>query len=196
VQRQASFVGYPEGEESGPPWAGAKPVEAKMAKVYRVTLSGEGRRDLEALISRGKGAARRLAHARILLQADEAEGGPGRMDSEVAGALNVSVRSVERARRRFVEEGLEAALAPRPSERVYARLLDGAQEARLIAPACSGPPDGKPRWTLRLLADRVVELGIAGAVSHETVRGVLKKTNSSRTAGGCGSFRPNPRPSS
>jgi transposase len=167
-----------------------------MAKVYRVTLSGEERRDLEALISRGKGAARRLAHARILLQADEAEGGPGRMDSEVAGALNVSVRSVERVRRRFVEEGLEAALAPRPSGRVYARLLDGAQEARLIALACSEPPEGKPRWTLRLLASRVVELGIAEAASHETVRGVLKKTNSSRTAGGCGSFRPNPRPSS
>lgn len=167
-----------------------------MAKVHRVTLTGEERRDLEALISRGKGAARKLAHARILLQADEAEGGPRRTDPEIARALNVNVRTVERVRRRFVEEGLEAALVPKPSERVYARLLDGAQEARLIALACSGPPDGKPRWTLRLLADRAVELGIVEAVSHETVRGVLKKTNSSRTAGRCGSFRPSPRPNS
>jgi transposase len=167
-----------------------------MAKKYRVTLTPEERQQLEDLISKGKGAARKLAHARILLQADEAEGGPGRVDVEIAGALNASVRTVERVRERFVEQGLEAALVPKPSDRIYARLLDGAQEARLIALACSEPPEGKPRWTLRLLADRMVELDYAETVSYETVRRVLKKTNSSRIYGRCGSFPPRPRPNS
>lgn len=164
-----------------------------MAKRYRVTLTAEERGDLEALIGKGKSAARKLAHARILLQADEAEGGPCRTDVEIAGALNVNVRTVERVRQRFVEQGFEAALVPKPSARVYTRLLDGVQEARLIALACSAPPEGKPRWTLRLLAERVVELDYAGTVSYETVRRVLKKTNSNRTCAGCGSSRPRPR---
>lgn len=165
-----------------------------MAKQYRVTLTDEERGELEGMIGKGKGAARKLAHARILLQADEAGGGPGRTDGAIAGALNLHVRTVERVRQRFVEQGLPAALVPKPTERVYARLLDGAQEARLIALACSTPPDGKRRWSLRLLADRMVELDYAEAVSYETVRRVLKKTNSSRTFGECGSFRPKPRP--
>lgn len=167
-----------------------------MAKQYRVTLSPEERKDLEALVSQGKGDARKLAHARILLQADESESGPRRTDVEVASVLNVSVRTVERVRERFVEQGCEAALVPKPSERVYTRLLDGAQEARLIALACSAPPAGKPHWTLRLLADRAVELEIAETCSYETVRRVLKKTNSSHTNGRCGSSRRRPRPSS
>lgn len=157
-----------------------------MAKRYRVTLTPEERQGLEDLIGKGKSEARKLAHARILLQADEAEGGPKRTDVEVASVLNVSVRTVERVRERFVEQGFEAALVPKPSERVYARLLDGAQEARLIALACSEPPDGKPRWTLRLLADRMAELDYAETVSYETVRRVLKKTNSSRIFARCG----------
>jgi hypothetical protein len=99
----------------------------------------------------------------------------------VAGALNVGVRTVERVRERFVEEGFEAALVPAPTSRTYARRLDGAREARLVTLACSRPPDGKSRWTLRLLAGRMVELNYADAVSHETVRQVLKKTSSSRT---------------
>ncbi len=165
-----------------------------MAKQYWVTLTDEERRELEAMVGKGKSAARKLAHARILLQADEAGGGPGLTDGAIAGALNLHVRTVERVRRRFVEQGLAAALVPKPTERVYARLLDGAQEARLIALACSTPPDGKRRWTLRLLADRMVELDYAETVSYETVRRVLKKTNSSRTFGRCGSSRPRPRP--
>jgi transposase len=148
-----------------------------MAKKYRVTLTDEERAGLEALISRGKGDARKLAHARILLQADEAAGGPALTDDEVAAALGASTRTVERVRRRFVEEGLDSALMPKPTKRIYAGALDGAQEAHLIALACSAPPDGKKRWTLRLLAERVVELGHAETVSHETVRRLLQKTS-------------------
>jgi transposase len=151
--------------------------EVAMAKRYRVTLTADERTELGALVSRGKADARKLAHARILLQADEAAGGPGRTDQQIAAGLNVSTRTVERVRQRFVEDGLQAALLPKPTKRVYARVLDGAQEAHLIALACSAPPEGKRRWTLRLLAEQVVELGYAGAVSHETVRRVLKKTS-------------------
>ena len=148
-----------------------------MAKKYRVTLTAEERVELEALISKGKAGARKLARARVLLQADEADGAPARTDQEVASALNLSTRTVERVRQRFVEEGLQSALLPKPTRRIYARALDGAQEAHLIALACSSPPDGKRRWALRLLAERVVELGYADAVSHETVRRTLQKTN-------------------
>jgi transposase len=147
-----------------------------VAKKYRVTLSAEERGELEALISKGKADARKLAHARVLLQADEADDAPARTDQEIASALDLSTRTVERVRQRFVEEGTEAALLPKPTKRVYARALDGAQEAHLIALACSTPPDGKRRWTLRLLAERVVELGYTGSIAHETVRRTLKKT--------------------
>ncbi|HEX6985439.1 MAG TPA: IS630 family transposase [Planctomycetaceae bacterium] len=146
-----------------------------MAKRYRVTLTAEERDELEAMIRRGRADARKLAHARVLLQVDEADGSPGRIDRDVAAALDLGVRTIERVRKRFVEEGLEPALLPKPSKRVYARVLDGAQEAKLIALACSRPPDGKRRWTLRLLAEQVVELGYAEAVSYETVRRTLPK---------------------
>ena len=148
-----------------------------MAKKYRVTLTTEERSELEAMISKGKADARKLTHARVLLQADEADGAPTRSDQEIASALNLSTRTVERVRQRFVEEGLQSALLPKPTKRIYARALDGAQEARLIALACSEPPEGKRRWTLRLWADRVVELGYAETVSHETVRRTLQKTS-------------------
>lgn len=148
-----------------------------MAKRYRVTLMTGEQAELEAMLGRGKSDARKLMHARILLQADESPGGPARADAELAASLNVSVRTVERVRQRFVEDGLEAALLPRPAKRVYARLLDGRQEAQLIALACSKPPAGKRQWTLRLLAERMVELRHADAVSHETVRQTLKKTS-------------------
>ena len=131
-----------------------------MAKRYRVTLTQPERQELQQLISRGKADARKLAHARILLQADEAEGGPRRTDGQIAAALDTSTRTVERVRERFVEQGVEAALLPKPSKRVYARKLDGRQEAKLIALACSKPPAGKARWTLRLLADEMVELEV------------------------------------
>jgi transposase len=148
-----------------------------VAKKYRVTLTDEERAGLGSMISKGKADARKLAHARVLLQADEADGAPARTDQEIASTLNLSTRTVERVRQRFVEEGFEAALRPKPTKRIYARALDGAQEAHLIALACSKPPEGKKRWTLRLLAERVVELGYAEAVSHETVRRTLQKTN-------------------
>jgi transposase len=151
--------------------------EVTVAKKYRVTLTAEERDELEMLISKGKADARKLAHARVLLQADEADGAPGRTDSEIASALNLSTRTVERVRQRFVEDGIGSALLPKPTKRIYTRALDGSQEAHLIALACSKPPEGKRRWTLRLLAERVVELGYAEAVSHETVRRTLQKTS-------------------
>jgi transposase len=152
-----------------------------MNKLYRVTLTTDERSELEAMISRGKADARKLAHARLLLHADESDGGPGRSDAEIAEALHTTTRTCERVRQRFVERGLEAALLPKPSTRRYARRLDGEQEARLIALACSAPPEGKRRWDLRLLADRLVELEVVETVSHETVRRTLKKTSSSLT---------------
>jgi Homeodomain-like domain len=152
-----------------------------MAKFYRVTLTPPERQGLQQLISRGKADARKLAHARILLQADEAKGGPRRTDGQIAGALagalDTTTRTVERVRERFVEQGLEGALLPKPSKRVYARKLDGRQEARLVALACSKPPAGKARWTLRLLADEMVELEVVDSLSYETVRQTLKKTS-------------------
>jgi transposase len=147
-----------------------------MPKKYRVTLTAEERVELEGILGKGKADARKLARARILLQADAADGGPARTDEQVAAGLNVSTRTVERVRQRFVEDGLQAAPLPKPTKRVYARVLDGKQEAHLIALACSAPPAGERRWTLRLLAEQVVELKYADAVSHETVRRVLKKT--------------------
>ena len=146
-----------------------------MVKRYRVTLTAEEREALDRMISRGKADARKLVHARVLLHADASDGGPGWPDTQIAEAVRVSVRTIERVRQRFVEEGLEAALLPRPSRRVYARKLDGAQEAKLVALACAGPPEGKKRWTLRLLAERMVELEIVPELSHETVRQTLKK---------------------
>jgi transposase len=148
-----------------------------MAKRYRVTLTAEEREELGRMVSRGKAGARKPAHARVLLQADEAEGGPGWVDGTIAAAVRVGVRTIERVRRRFVEQGLSAALLPKPSRRVYARKLDGEREARLLALACARPPAGKARWTLRLLAERMVELEHVDTVSHETVRQTLKKTS-------------------
>jgi transposase len=156
-------------------WRVAWQWEAAVVKRYRVTLTVEEREALGGMIARGKGDARKLAHARVLLQADASAGGPDWTDTRIAEAVRVSVRTIERVRQRFVEEGLEAALRPRPSPRVYARKLDGAQEAKLVALACSEPPEGKQRWTLRLLAERMVELEVVPELSHETVRQTLKK---------------------
>ena len=152
-----------------------------MAKLYRVTLTPRERQELQEMISRGKGAARKLAHARIVLQADESDRGPQRTDEQIAEALDTTTRTVERVRQRFVEQGLEAALVPARSKRIYTRKLDGKQEAKLIALACSKAPAGKRRWTLRLLAEQMVELEVVDELSHETVRQTLKKTSSSPT---------------
>ena len=134
-------------------------------KKYRVTLLTAERAELEALLSRGKADVRRLKHAQMLLKADAAAGGPGWSDAQVAEAVGVGTATVERLRRRFVEEGLEQALSPyRRGGRAYPRTLDGAGEAHLVALACSTPPDGRARWTLRLLASRMVALEHAAAL--------------------------------
>src|SRR3954447_21922428 len=146
-----------------------------MAKRYRVTLTAQEREALGGMISRGKVDARKLAHARVLLQADASDGGPDWTDARIAEAVRVSVRTIERGRQRFVEDGLEAATRSKPSPRVYARKLDGEQEAKLVAVPCSEPPEGKKRWTLRLLAERIVALEVVPELSHETVRQTLKK---------------------
>ena len=147
-------------------------------KKYVVTLTADERLFLSALVSSGKAAAKRITHARILLKADAADGGPAWRDADIALALDIDVRTVERVRERFVEQGLEAALSRKPQSRL-SRLpvFDGDAEARLIALACSRPPEGRARWTLRLLADRLVELEVVEAVSHETVRRTLQKTS-------------------
>jgi transposase len=148
-----------------------------MAKRYRVTLTQPERDALQQMIRKGKSAASKLAHARILLLADESDNAPARTDKQIAESLNLSTRTIERVRERFVEQGFEAALVPARSKRIYTRKLDGKQEAKLIALACSKPPVGKKRWTLRLLADEAAELQIVDSLSHETVRQTLKKTS-------------------
>lgn len=140
---------------------------------YRVDLTETEREHLNQIIRRGKAPARMVTRARILTKAAE-----GLHDRQIAEALDVGMATVGRTRKRLVEEGLESALQerPRPGQR---RKLDGKQEAHLIAVACSNAPGGHARWTLRLLASRVVELGLAESISHETIRRTLKKTASS-----------------
>ena len=147
-----------------------------MKKKYIVTLTEVERRMLQAMLSRGKAAARKLMHARILLKADSRDGRPAWSDGEIAQGLEVGRATVERVRKEFVEEGLEAALERRKPRRQYPRKIDGDGEAHLIALACSKAPEGRSRWTLRLLADRMVALEHVEAVSYETVHRVLKKT--------------------
>ena len=143
-----------------------------------VTLTPEERDQLTRLTSAGKASALVLTRARVLLKADQADGGPAWDDGRIAEALGVGRRTVERVRQRFVEQGLEAALSHKPQDRPSRqRTLDGAAEARLIALACSQPPQGRARWTLKLLADRLVELEVFEAVSDETARRALKKTS-------------------
>lgn len=150
-----------------------------MRKKYRVQLTSQQRRELRGLIASGEASARKLAHARILLKADE--NGPGLIDRQVAEATETSVPTVQRVRERFSREGLSAALERKPPDRIYQRKIDGNVEARLIALACSEAPEGRGSWTLRLLADRAVELGYVESISHEAIRQTLKKTNSNRT---------------
>jgi len=149
------------------------------AKLYRVKLTEAERNELKALISKGRIAARKQTHARILLQCDESGMIPAPKDQDVAAALNTSARSVERVRQRFVEEGLESALNPKVAERRHLKKLDGAAEAFLIATACTQAPEGRTEWTMQLLADKLVECEIVDSISDETVRLTLKKTRSS-----------------
>ncbi len=150
-----------------------------MAKKYIVTLTDEERESLRKITTTGRAAATKQLHARILLKADASPGGSNQLDGAIAASLDAGVRTVERVRRRFVEEGLEAALGRRKPRREYKRRLDGAGEAHLIALACSSAPEGRERWTLQLLADRMVVLGHVPALSDDTVGRVLKKTRSS-----------------
>jgi hypothetical protein len=147
-------------------------------KKYIVRLSGEERKSLKSLVSSGKGPARMFTRARILLKADVGEGGPGWPDEKIAEALDVTVQTIERVRKQLVEEGLEAVLSRRKYvQKVSRKKLDGDAEAHLIALACSESPEGYTRWSLRLLAERMVELGYVDSISHEAVRRVLKKTS-------------------
>jgi transposase len=149
-------------------------------KKYKVTLTTEERNSLQALIGAKKTAAQKALHARILLKADAGPEGPAWTDARIAEALEVDVSTVGRLRQRFVEQGPDAALGRKKQDRPSRpRTLDGKAEARLVALACSQPPAGRARWTLRLLADKLVELEVVETVSTETVRRTLKKTNSS-----------------
>jgi DNA-binding transcriptional ArsR family regulator len=148
-----------------------------MKKKYPVILSDTEREELKRLIAAGTAPARKLTHARILLKADQSPEGPGWVDEQVTEAVEVSQPTISRVRKQYFEEGLEAALNRRPPNRVYRRKLDGEQEARLLALACSEPPEGQARWSLRLLADKLVELEIVEEeISYQTVRRTLKKT--------------------
>jgi transposase len=151
------------------------------SKKYVVRLTEEEQAHLRTLIGRGSASARTLSRARILLKANEGEGGAGWSDAAIAEALEVGLSTVARVRQRYVSEGLEATLRRKAPDREYRRKLDGEQEARLIALACSEPPTGRKRWTLRMLADRLVALEVVDGVSYETVRQTLKQTNSSPT---------------
>jgi hypothetical protein len=156
-------------------------------KRYHVSLTKQQRQLLQDLISSGKERTRTLTHARILLKADNGPDGPQWRDEDIAQALEVSTATVGKVRQRFYEagggeEGMQAALHRRKADRIYSHKLDGVQEAHLVALTCSSPPDGRKRWTLRLLAEKMVELEYVDAdevVSYELVRRTLKKTGSS-----------------
>lgn len=150
-------------------------------KKYIVRLTAEEQAHLSQMIRSGKAAARALLHARILLKADSSPEAPAWSDEAIGEALEAHATTVARVRQRFVEEGLEAALRPQPTTRRYERKLAGQAEAHLIALACGPVPEGQAKWTLRLLADKLVELQHVPSISHETVRQTLKKTNCSRT---------------
>lgn len=148
-----------------------------MPKRYHVRLSETDRHALQKLVRRGKTPARALTHARILLKADEAEGGPAWQDEQIADALETSVPTVERVRKRFANGGLKDALYHRPPRNTKPRKLDGHAEAHLIALSCSEPPKGRDHWTLQLLAEKFVELYDGPVISDELVRRTLKKTS-------------------
>lgn len=153
-------------------------------KKYIVTLTSEERQQLAQISRTGKASAYQITRARILLKADTSQPEEHWKDAEISAALDVSVATIERLREQFVEEGVPKCLQRKT--RMYERLLDGEQEAKLVAIACSEAPGGRSRWTLRLLSARVVELGYVEQISHETVRQTLKKMNSSlggKTAG-------------
>ena len=151
-----------------------------FTKKYRIRLTTDEQKELKTLVSRGRTAAYKQTHTRILLMSDESRPDGGMTDADISRSLGVGLSMVERVRRRCVEEGIESALNRNKQLRRRQKRLDGEGEARLIAIACGEPPDGRAKWTLKLLADRLVEWEIVETISTETVRRVLKKTNSSR----------------
>ena len=159
-------------------------------KKYVVKLNGEERERLDGLIHRGKHSAQQIMKARILLKADVSEAGEGWSDSRIVEALETSLSTVYRARQQLVEEGIEAVLSRKQrASPAIRRIFDGEAEARLIALACSEPPPGRARWSLRLLEEKVVELHIVERASDNTIGRTLKKTLSSRICGSNGSSR-------
>jgi len=150
-------------------------------KLYKVTLLADEREELRAITHKGSHQSQKVINALILLNCDEGEFNDLRTRGEdVANILRISMRKIDRVKKRFVEEGLDAALGRMPSQRNYERMADGEVEAHLVALSCGEPPEGFARWSLRLLADRAVELEYVDSISYETVRRVLKKTKSNR----------------
>ena len=146
------------------------------SKQYIVSLTADERQSLEKLTKTGKAAAAKINHAHIILKADINHPDGGWKDQAISDAFKISTRTIERVRQRFVEESLDNALVPRQRHSLKLRRLDSEAEAHLVATACSSPPEGYNRWTLRLLADQIVTLGYVETISHESVRQVLKKT--------------------
>jgi transposase len=150
-------------------------------KKYIIKLSPDERDTLKKIITSGRGPARMFTRARILFKADQGDHGPNWSDEQISDALDVTVQTIERVRKQFVEEGFDAVLSRRQyTQKVSRKKIDGNVEAHLIALSCSEPPKGYVRWTLRLLADKIVELGYVENISHEAIRQTLKKTNLSR----------------
>jgi len=147
------------------------------AKIYRVRLTDEERAELTSLVSKGKGAVRRITRSRILLLADENHAEGGWKDADIARALGVHQRTVERVREKCVMLGIEAALNHTRPQQKREKILDGAAEAQLVQLACSEAPDGHESWTMQMLADKLIELEIVETISRETIRTTLKKMN-------------------
>jgi len=167
------------------------PRKSPSVKRYVVRLEPEERERLEGMLRKGKHRAQALTKARILLMADVSEAGEGLSDGRIIEALGTNAATVHRTRKQLVEEGLDAVLSRKPcATPSVTRIFDGAAEARLIALACSQPPEGHARWTLRLLESKVVELGVVERASDTTIQRTLKKTRFSRTAANTGSFHP------
>ncbi len=156
------------------------PPDAVIGEKFTVRLTAEERAELTRLVGSGRHAARTLTHARVLLASDAGPDGPAWTDEQIRTALGVSVKTIARIRRACVDVGLDAALYRRPRRVPKARKLDGRAEAHLIALACGAPPDGRDHWTLTLLTEHFVALGVGPPVSDETVRRTLKQTTSSR----------------
>ena len=151
-------------------------AQGRATAKYRVKLTADERDTLERLVRQGHAAGWKLQRARALLKCDEGEAGPGWRDTQIAEALDVTTRSLENWRKQAVERGPLSLLERKPQQRAWQRKLDGAGEAALVKLACSQPPEGYSRWSLRLLADELVELKVVDSITHECVRQTLKKT--------------------